>query len=1189
MQEWFSSLTQAGGWVLKASGQASVLILVVMAVQGALRSRLSPRWRFALWYLVLARLLLPAFPESAVSIFNLAPTRSIQSMRTIQNQPTAPDPTPLTRTHTMPEPLAFPETTVEPLNESRSPAPLLPSEPASVTQARVSILQMLAAIWLAGMCALAACILLGLRGMSHRLRCSQPVEDKVILQLLEQCKARVQVRQKVRVFSSDQFQSPCLVGFLTPRLQLPGKLLQSFTEQELRLIFLHELAHVKRRDILINWLCTVAQLLHWFNPLVWFAFSRMHAHREVACDALALTAAGEQEREVYGDTIIRLLEGFTPGSTVAGSVGILEDRHQIKERIRMIARFKIASRWSLLAAPLLLVIGVLCLTDAQVSVPLATPQQTGANPLNPKMVVKVLNENGKPLANVPVQANFFTEDDWEGHDVVTDAQGFARIPQPNHPEQPIRGMNLWVVSPNHPPRVVRWNQYNIPVEYTFKLTPGKALSGLVINEKGQPVANTQVRIQGPGVQGDHDEEIQFHGRLNKMITDANGRWSCNFIPPDFKELRMILTHTNYAVTEKTLSLPAAFSEENRITLARANTIMGRVFTDTGEPVAGARIREVHNFGWRKAETKTDSEGNFILQGLRTGSTLIVVQADGRAPDGNTVDISGDVNGMEFRLKKGNRFSGRVIDQAGQPVLNVEVGIGSDNQGLKKVEFETHTDAQGRFEWNSGPDEALLFYVRGKGVRFVHDLNLGPGEHEIKVVREESDHILITGKVVDAKTGQPISEFHITIGEEWNGDMVNWTSLGTDGHAGEFKLPIGKPARYPRFVLQATAPGYFPTLSSNLTMEGGDQTIELRMPKGAPLAGTVVFSDGKPVSGTPVFLCGAHSAPYMDKPGQVQNDMEGYSTTTGTNGAFRLNPIAQQHSVVIVHPDGYLEIPVAAFEETNRFVLRPYGRVEGILFVNGKPSAGETITVSSMHYRYGLPGTPKRDFPLINIYLSATTDPSGKFVFDKVPPGDRQIWQALARETSTRGPIATHHQTFVAVRAGETSRVDLGLGGKKVVGRVTLKGSPENFDWKRDLQRLEPKPPIPNRPLQKDFADMKAWGAAAQKFGQADRAFWQSPEGYEFARSHRSYCAVFDDKGNFTINDVLPGPYTFTVRLTEEQTSGPLGPSKLPFHGRPIAEGLVDVIVPGGEGSATVDAGEMVLEAKQPPNGRASAQ
>jgi len=318
-------------------------------------------------------------------------------------------------------------------------------------------------------------------------------------------------------------------------------------------------------------------------------------------------------------------------------------------------------------------------------------------------------------------------------------------------------------------------------------------------------------------------------------------------------------------------------------------------------------------------------------------------------------------------------------------------------------------------------------------------------------------------------------------------------------------------------------------------------------------------------------------------------MEGYSTSTGADGTFRLNPVAQQHSVVIVHPDGYLEVPVAAFEQTNRFVLQPYGRVEGTLFVNGKPAAGETITVSSMHYRYGMPGTPKREFPVINIYLNATTDQRGKFVVDKVPPGDRQIWHALARDSSKPGPIATQHQMFVAVKAGETTRADLGVGGKKIVGHASLKGGPENFDWKHDLQRLEPKPPIPNRPLQKDFADPKDWGAAMQKYGQVDRTFWQSPDGYEFARTHRTYCAVFDDRGNFTINDVLPGPYTLTIRLTGERPGGPLGPSQLPFHGPQIAEGFVEVIVPSGEGDLTVDTGEIVLEAKQPPNRRASAQ
>jgi beta-lactamase regulating signal transducer with metallopeptidase domain len=70
--------------------------------------------------------------------------------------------------------------------------------------------------------------------------------------------------------------------------------LRSFSTEELRFVFLHELAHVRRRDILMSWLMALLQVVHWFNPLVWFAFSRWRADRELACDALKRSVPDKQ-------------------------------------------------------------------------------------------------------------------------------------------------------------------------------------------------------------------------------------------------------------------------------------------------------------------------------------------------------------------------------------------------------------------------------------------------------------------------------------------------------------------------------------------------------------------------------------------------------------------------------------------------------------------------------------------------------------------------------------------------------------------------------------------------------------------------------------------------------------------------------------------------------------------------------
>jgi hypothetical protein len=142
-------------------------------------------------------------------------------------------------------------------------------------------------------------------------------------------------------------------------------LLKSFSPAELRYVFLHELAHLKRGDIPVNWVSVVPLMLHWFNPLVWYAFGRMRADGEMACDALALSHTQEPEKKQYGATIIKLLETFSRPALAPGLVGILENKNQMKRRISMIASFSKTRGWPVAASAVFVALAVLTLTDAQ--------------------------------------------------------------------------------------------------------------------------------------------------------------------------------------------------------------------------------------------------------------------------------------------------------------------------------------------------------------------------------------------------------------------------------------------------------------------------------------------------------------------------------------------------------------------------------------------------------------------------------------------------------------------------------------------------------------------------------------------------------------------------------------------------------------------------------------------------------
>lgn len=220
-------------------------------------------------------------------------------------------------------------------------------------------------LWAAGALCLMGCAAINHYRIHRSVIKRRPLIDGSTLNLLEDCKALMGLTTPVTLIEMESIGSPTLFGFVRPRLLLPAGLVSSFTRDELRHVFLHELAHIKRRDVLAAWIALVLQAVHWFNPLVWLAFHRLRADRELACDALALSYAKPGENESYGLTIVKLLEGFGRSVWAPSLAGILEDKKQTRERIRMIAKFHKTDRGLALAVTLFAGLALVTLTDAQ--------------------------------------------------------------------------------------------------------------------------------------------------------------------------------------------------------------------------------------------------------------------------------------------------------------------------------------------------------------------------------------------------------------------------------------------------------------------------------------------------------------------------------------------------------------------------------------------------------------------------------------------------------------------------------------------------------------------------------------------------------------------------------------------------------------------------------------------------------
>ncbi|WP_404310417.1 M56 family metallopeptidase [Neorhodopirellula lusitana] len=124
---------------------------------------------------------------------------------------------------------------------------------------------------------------------------AHPVDDARVLSLLSiVCKDWMERNAlsrspKVSLLYRQDLSMPCAAGIFRPVILLPTDCL-TWTEERLRSVLLHELAHVIRRDLLTQSLAEICRAVYWFNPFVWLAVARLHVEREQACDDHVLRA-----------------------------------------------------------------------------------------------------------------------------------------------------------------------------------------------------------------------------------------------------------------------------------------------------------------------------------------------------------------------------------------------------------------------------------------------------------------------------------------------------------------------------------------------------------------------------------------------------------------------------------------------------------------------------------------------------------------------------------------------------------------------------------------------------------------------------------------------------------------------------------------------------------------------------------
>jgi beta-lactamase regulating signal transducer with metallopeptidase domain len=300
---------------------SSALILALLALRRVFRKTISRRAQYALWGLVLVRLLVPvSLPAAGFSLLTAAePVGQAVTARLDRQEiyvptgreplaahPEAPDLTPS---------LAMPP--------SSSQVWVVEDDETAVQYQKLTTADLLRWVWYAGMAVMAVCFLISnlrFRRMLCKARKPYKIDD---------CKYPVYLVER-------GLPSPCLFGLVRPAIYLTPAAAAS--PEILRHVLAHESTHAKHLDPLWSLLRCVCLAVYWFNPLVWAAAAASKADGELACDEGAIRWLGEGERISYGKTLLSLIPVRKgPVNPLLSATTMTADKRHLKDRITRIA------------------------------------------------------------------------------------------------------------------------------------------------------------------------------------------------------------------------------------------------------------------------------------------------------------------------------------------------------------------------------------------------------------------------------------------------------------------------------------------------------------------------------------------------------------------------------------------------------------------------------------------------------------------------------------------------------------------------------------------------------------------------------------------------------------------------------------------------------------------------------------
>jgi beta-lactamase regulating signal transducer with metallopeptidase domain len=349
-------------WIVSSSA----LIIVVAALRYLLRGKISLRLQYAMWALVLIRLLVPGtLGHSGVSVMNAAErmpqVRTAQSVSGYDRLDYTADGGVQGYRYGSSEP-------------EQVAAGKTEEEYAAMNTA-LTAREILTRVWIAGSAVTLAVFFASNMRLGRELRLGRRELD---------------AEGPLPVYVSESVRTPCLFGLFHPAIYVTPPSAEN--ETELRHVLIHEVTHFRHGDNIWSVLRCLCVSVHWFNPLVWWAAELSRRDAELCCDECAVRTLGESQREAYGETIIKCACPRSRGEFLRTATTMISGGRSLRERIILLAEKPTTKTYAAVFIAAVMILASGCAFTGAAEKPSAPVSSADTAPQSAELTAEIASE-----------------------------------------------------------------------------------------------------------------------------------------------------------------------------------------------------------------------------------------------------------------------------------------------------------------------------------------------------------------------------------------------------------------------------------------------------------------------------------------------------------------------------------------------------------------------------------------------------------------------------------------------------------------------------------------------------------------------------------------------------------------------------------------------------------------------------